>query len=120
MKTYKTLIVWQKSVDLVEYVYVLTRNFPDDEKFNLTSQVRRSAVSIPSNIAEGHGRNTNGDFSRFLKIAFASSSELETQLLIAFRLKMITQKEYDEVTDLLTYVRKMLSSLIKKTTDSKD
>lgn len=118
MKTYKELIVWQKSIDLVEEVYRATRNFPEDEKFNLVSQIRRSAISIPSNIAEGQGRKSNSEFAYFLRIAFASSSELETQLLIAFRLKMISKKEYDMVTDLLTYVRKMLSSLISKTTNN--
>lgn len=117
MKTYSELVVWQKSIDLVELVYRITRKFPDDEKFNLTSQIRRSAVSIPSNIAEGHGRKTNGEFSHFLKVAFGSSSELGTQLLISLRLKMLTQKEYDEVSELLTYVRKMLNSLIAKTSN---
>ena len=118
MKTYKTLVVWQKSIDLVERVYEITRTFPEDERFNLTSQLRRCAVSIPSNIAEGHGRKSNGEFSHFLKIAFGSSSELETQLLIAHRLKMVAKEEYDEVSESLTYVRKMLSSLISKTTKS--
>lgn len=116
METYQKLIVWQKSIDLVEAVYLVSRNFHEDEKFNLTSQIRRSAVSIPSNIAEGHGRKSNGEFSRFLKIAFGSSSELETQILIAYRLKMLSEKEYDELTGLLTYIRKMFSSLITKTT----
>ena len=118
MKTYKTLVVWQKSIDLVEVVYRISKSFPDDEKFNLTSQSRRCAVSIPSNIAEGHGRKSNGDFSRFLKIAFGSSSELETQILIAHRLEILSKKEYDEISELLTYVRKMLSSLITKTVEN--
>lgn len=115
MKSYKTLIVWQKSVDLVEGVYRITRDFPDDEKFNLTSQIRRSAVSIPSNIAEGHGRKSDGDFGHFLKIAFGSSSELETQLLIAKRLELLPEKEYDALAESLTTVRKMLNSLIART-----
>lgn len=113
---YKDLLVWQKSIELVENVYAITKSFPDDERFNLTSQIRRSTVSIPSNIAEGHGRKSNGEFTHFLKIAFGSSSELETQLIIAYRLKILSKKEYDESTELLTYVRKMLSSLISKTT----
>ena len=113
------MVVWQKGIDLVELVYKVTQKFPEDEKFNLVSQIRRSAVSIPSNIAEGHGRKSNGEFSHFLKISFGSSSELETQSLIAYRLKMVTKKEYDDISELLTYVRKMLNSLITKTTTKK-
>lgn len=96
-------------------VYRITRTFPDAERYNLSSQIRRSAVSIPSNIAEGHGRKTDRDFAQFLRVAFGSSSELETQLLIALRLKLLSKTEYDEVIELLTHVRKMLSSLIAKT-----
>lgn len=114
MSGYRELIVWQKSIDLVENVYKMTRKFPDDEKFNLVSQIRRSAVSIPSNIAEGQGRKTDGEFGYFLRIAFGSSSELETQLLISLRLKFITKEEYDAVSSLLTEIRKMLNTLILK------
>lgn len=113
--TYKTLIVWQKSMDLVEFIYRTTRTFPDDEKFNLVSQMRRCGVSIPSNIAEGHGRKTNGEFVHFMNIAFGSTSELETQLEIAYRLKMINDNDYLFATDQLTFIRKMLNSLIKST-----
>jgi four helix bundle protein len=120
MKTYKTLIVWQKSVDLVEVVYVLTRKFPEDERFNLVSQLRRCAVSIPSNIAEGHGRKSDGEFIHFLKIAFGSSSELETQLLISHRLKMLSKEEYDKVSESLIHIRKMLNKLISTMTDTKN
>ena len=84
MSEFTKLIAWQRSIDLVEVIYRITKKFPDDEKFNLVSQIRRSAVSIPSNIAEGHGRKTNGEFAHFLRIAYGSSSELETQLIISF------------------------------------
>ena len=114
MKTYKSLLVWQKSIDLVEVVYRTTQNFPDSEKFGLLSQMRRCAVSIPSNIAEGHDRRSNKEFAYFLKVSFASSSELETQLIIALRLKLITKKQYDELTEQITYIRKMLSSLLSR------
>lgn len=112
MSTHTDLVVWQKSIDLVELVYRLTKDFPDEEKFGLISQMRRSAVSIPSNIAEGHGRKGNGDFAHFLKIAFGSSSELETQLHIAFRLDYLNKKDYDETVAFLADVRKMLNGLI--------
>ena len=83
MHNYKELKVWQKSMDLTVKVYQLTSMFPDSEKYNLTSQARRSSVSIPSNIAEGAGRHTKADFSRFLDIAYGSSSELDTQLILS-------------------------------------
>jgi len=112
METYTKLLVWEKSVDLVEYIYKFTNFFPDDEKFGLVSQIRRCAISIPSNIAEGHGRKSDVDFARFLRIAYGSSSELETQLLISYRLKLLPQKEYDEVVVRLTEIWKMLNKFI--------
>ena len=111
--TYQTLTVWQVSIDLVEQIYVVTRSFPEDEKFNVVSQMRRCAVSIPSNIAEGHGRKSGGDFIRFLRVSFGSTSELETQLHISKRLQLIDQNEFDECDARLTAVRKMLNKLIK-------
>lgn len=83
MITYKDLIVWQKSIDLVYEVYALTRKFPKDELYGLTSQMRRAAVSIPSNITEGYRRQAIGEYHQFLYIANASASELETQLIIS-------------------------------------
>ena len=118
-ESYKKLLVWEKSIDLVECIYRYTHSFPEGEKFGLTSQLRRSAVSIPSNIAEGHGRKSDADFARFLRIAYGSSSELETQLLISFRLKLLPQKEYDEVIMKLTEIRKMLNKFISNL-NSKD
>ena len=82
MKRYRDLIVWQKGVDMVVGIYDVTRLLPDEEKWGLVSQMRRCAISIPSNIAEGYGRGATRDYSRFLKIAAGSCNELETQLEI--------------------------------------
>ncbi|HWB00364.1 MAG TPA: four helix bundle protein [Pirellulales bacterium] len=83
---YRDLIVWQKAIDLVEAIYDATRGFPTEERYGLSSQLRRAAVSIPSNIAEGQGRASSRDFARFLEIALGSLAEVETQLVIAGRL----------------------------------
>ena len=110
IKTHKDLDVWKKSMDLVEEIYRLTKSFPDSEKYGLTNQIRRCAVSISSNIAEGAARNTDKEFVQFCYIALGSLSELETQLLIAERLK------YSQNIDILENVveiRRMLLGLIK-------
>ena len=114
MQTYRDLQVWGKSIDLVELTYRITQKLPDSEKFNLTSQMRRSAVSISSNIAEGHDRRANKEFIRFLHIALGSSSELETQIEIAYRLQFFEKTDYDKLTSLILEVRKMISTLITK------
>lgn len=93
VRSYKDLIVWQKAMDLVELVYHLTKLFPKDEQYGLSNQLRRAAVSIPSNIAEGQARNSTAEFRNFLSIARGSLAELETQLLIAERLNYIEQKK---------------------------
>jgi four helix bundle protein len=103
---HKNLDVWKKSMDLVEVTYKLTQQFPDSEKFGLTSQMRRSAVSIPSNIAEGAARKGDKELIQFLYIALGSISELETQYLIAVRLKFTNKDEVIE--GLLLNVKKML------------
>ena len=110
MKTHKDLIVWNKSMDLVITTYKLTSNFPSEEKFGLTSQMRRASVSIPSNIAEGAARNSTKEYIRFLYIALGSLSELETQFLITIRLNYLS----DFLDDKIIEIRKMLLSLIKK------
>lgn len=92
VKSYQDLIAWQKAMDLVEAVYHLSARFPSDERFGLTAQVRRAAVSIPSNIAEGQARSPR-DFARFLDIAQGSLAETETQLLIGSRLKFVTVED---------------------------
>ena len=112
METHQKLEVWQKAMKLVPDIYVLTRSFPDEEKFGLTNQIRRCAVSIPSNIAEGHARKSEGDFIRFLRIAYGSSAELETQLTLARELEFISQQDFDTLMDSLTGVRMMLNKLM--------
>lgn len=112
MKTHQELIVWQKSIGLVKSVYEVTSSFPDTEKFGLTNQMRRCAVSIPSNIAEGNARKGDQEFKQFLKIAYGSSAELETQLLIAKELKFISQDDFGKVQVPLVEIRKMLNTLI--------
>ena len=107
MHKYKELKLWQKSIDLVTVVYSLTRNFPQTEKFGLVSQINRSAVSIPSNIAEGAGRNSDKEFVQFLAFAHASSYELETQLIISNNLKYISLGELNDLLDQLTELQKM-------------
>jgi len=108
------LIVWQKSMKIVTLTYKLVKQFPDDEKFGLTSQIRRSAVSIPSNIAESYGRNYTKDYSRFLQIARGSLYEMQTQLKIGVNLDFISENQVKVITDLSIEVEKMLNSLINK------
>jgi four helix bundle protein len=114
IKTYRDFIVWQKSMDLVEYTYRLTKSFPKDELFGLTGQVRRASVSVPSNIAEGFGRNSDGDFYRFLTISTGSLFEIQTQMEIALRLNYIQQAEFDVFFSDTREIERMLSSLMKK------
>ncbi|MEH0158187.1 four helix bundle protein [Limibacter armeniacum] len=106
---FKNLLVWQKSMDLVTEVYQLTRNFPESERYNLVSQINRSAVSVPSNIAEGSGRNTNKDFARFLGNALGSLYELETQLILAERLKFISQEDSTILMPKVNEIQRMLN-----------
>ncbi len=112
MHTYRDLIVWQKSIDLVLAVYQLTERFPREEIYGLTSQIRRSVVSIPSNIAEGKLRGSPKELRQFLFIAFGSGGELETQLTIAKRIPKTERLNYTAVDTLLNEVMKMLNSLI--------
>ena len=112
IKSFKELIVWQKAVELAKEVYARTSEFPPRELFGLQSQMCRSAVSIPSNIAEGHRRNTKKDFLYFLRIADGSAAELETQILIAESAHK--RINYDKSKELLLEVQKMLSTVIKK------
>ena len=92
VKSYQELIAWQKAMDLVEDVYRASKSFPKEETYALTSQIRRAAVSVPLNIAEGQGRRTTSDFLRHLSIAYGSLCEVETQILIAVRLRYLTEK----------------------------
>jgi four helix bundle protein len=111
MHNYKELKLWQKSIDLVTHIYGVTRDFPSNERFGLVSQINRSAVSIPSNIAEGAGRNTDKKFVKFLAIAHASSFELETQLIISKNLDYISPEKLMELSGLIAELQKMNFSI---------
>ena len=112
--SYKDLIVWQKSIKLVAATYELTENFPKEERYGLSSQMRRAAVSIPSNIAEGRGRGTRKDYINFLRIAFGSASELESQIITVKILPFGKNLDYNLIEKLLNEVIKMLYSMIIK------
>jgi four helix bundle protein len=112
-KHYRELITWQKAMDLVTVVYQSTKKYPKDEIFGLTSQTRRAAVSLPSNIAEGQGRRTTKDFLRFLAVALGSLCEVETQLLIGQRLGYLDEKSADDVLTLAAEVGRLLNGLMK-------
>ncbi|OGY36955.1 MAG: hypothetical protein A3E36_01145 [Candidatus Andersenbacteria bacterium RIFCSPHIGHO2_12_FULL_45_11b] len=112
--SYRDLIVWQKAIDLVTQLYKITNKFPREEIYGLTSQMRRSAVSIPSNIAEGRNRGTKKDYVQFLRIAYGSGAELETQITICKRLKLIITAECIEIDSLLDEVMRMLNAMIRK------
>jgi len=112
IKSYKDLIVWQKGIELIREIYNLTGNFPDEEKFSLTSQMRRSAISIPSNIAEGRARTSRKEFVQFLRIANGSAWELETQLIVAQ--KIYRDIDCSKAEKILIEIQKMLSTMIKK------
>lgn len=114
IESYENLIVWQKAMDVVTLVYGVTKKFPKEEIYGLTSQMRRCAVSIPSNIAEGSRRSSRKDFRNFLLIAFGSGAELETQLKIAIRLSYGTPEDYTQCMTLLNEVMRMLNTLISK------
>jgi four helix bundle protein len=114
VKSYRDLIVWKKSVELVEDVYILTNGFSSSEKFGLTSQMRRSAVSIPSNIAEGWGRKRTGNYVQFLGIASGSLAELATQLEISFRLGYCGLERRNVLENKMNELSKMLFVLIRK------
>jgi four helix bundle protein len=116
-KPHKKLKVWQLAMDIVMDVYKLTESFPSEEKFGLTSQMRRCAVSIPSNISEGAARNTQKEFVNFLHIAQGSLSELDTQLEITQRLKLTNQESWTTMNTKLLEEDKMLSGLIHSIKD---
>ncbi|MBI5622079.1 four helix bundle protein [Candidatus Falkowbacteria bacterium] len=113
-KGYQDLIVWQKGFALVVAVYTLTNQLPKNEMFGLVSQLRRSAVSIPSNIAEGYGRKSDAEFNRFLLIAKGSLFELETQLLLVKKLNLIPNYNTAELDQLLIETSKLIYAFLKK------
>lgn len=112
MNSYKELKVYSLSIDFVLELYKVAETFPTDEKFGLVSQLKRAAVSIPSNIAEGAQRQTKAEFVKFLFFAFGSCAEVETQLLLASKLNMISTDVHQELTEKLTIISKMIRKLI--------
>ena len=115
IKTFRDLKVWQKSMDVVKEIYKISANFPGDEKYVLTPQLRRAAISVPSNIAEGYGRNATKDYKRFLQISMGSIYELQTQVEIAFEVNYFNDKEkYIHLQEKLNELTRMLHSLINK------
>ncbi len=111
IRNYRDLVAWQRAMDLAEQVYTATRQFPAEERYVLVAQMRRSAVSVPSNIAEGQGLRSDGGFSRHLSIARGSLCELETQLLLSVRLGYIDQADSEQLTELASEVGKLIAGL---------
>jgi four helix bundle protein len=117
---YKDLLVWQKGIKLVKEIYRATRDFPPDEKWGLVAQMRRAAISIPSNIAEGQARRTTKEFIQFISIAEGSVAEVDTQLIIAYELGYCDRATTDPISCMLEELRKMLNSLRRKLTEKND
>ena len=111
MHEYKKLEVWKEAVDLAEKIIKMSQQFPTEARYGLTSQINRSAISIASNIAEGAGRNTTGEFKNFLGIANGSSYELDTQILIGYRIGYLTKEQFDILSDKTDKVQKMIYKL---------
>ena len=114
VRNYRDLIIWQKSMKLVTEIYGYTKTFPQEEMYGLTSQLRRSTVSIPANIAEGHGRNTTKDYIRFLYIANGSLFEVQTLLDIAQRLHYLSKEQFLKLFEMSREIERMMGSLIRK------
>lgn len=112
IKTFRDLLIWQKGMQLVKAIYKLTRSFPKSEDYNLSSQMKRASISIPSNIAEGFGRSTKKDFQRFLYIALGSIFELQTQIIISYEQDYIDQQQYDSINELTRELERMLCSFM--------
>ena len=111
---YKDLVVWQKGMALAKLIYTVTAKFPAEEKFGLVSQMRRAAVSIPSNIAEGQARHTTGEFIQFISHAEGSVAELNTQLILAVELKFCSSESSIPASELMEDLRRMLNGLRRK------
>ena len=114
MKNFRDLQVWQKAHELALDVYRTSAGFSQDERYGLTSQIRRAALSIGANLAEGCGRGSDSDFARFVQIAMGSASEMEYLLLLARDLEELSEMEWDDLNERLSEVKRMLSALIKK------
>ena len=113
ISSYKDLIVWQKSIELVTTIYSLTKNFPSEEKFGIVNQLNRAVVSIPSNIAEGWGRESSKNYLQFLRISRGSLMEVETLILISKNLNYINEENFKTISDKIEEVGKILQGLIK-------
>ncbi|MEW6574283.1 MAG: four helix bundle protein [Bacillota bacterium] len=113
VKSYRDLIVWQKSIDLVQKIYQFTQRFPKEEIYGLTSQIRRAAVSIPANIAEGQSRNSTGEFKQFLGMAKGSLAELETLLILSEKLTFLERINAEELLNNCEEINKLLNGLLK-------
>jgi four helix bundle protein len=114
VKDYKDLKVWQKGIEVVDKIYSVTHSFPKDELYGLVSQMRRAAVSIPSNVAEGFVRQHAKEYKQFLYVSLGSCAELDTQLVIADRRKYINGNMFEELTEEINHETRMLVSLINK------
>ncbi len=112
--TFRKLLIWQKSMTLVTEIYKEVKNFPSEELYALTSQIKRSATSIPSNIAEGYGRNSVKDYLRFLNMALSSLFELQTQIEIAYNLKFLKEDNFKTLYENTREIERMLTSFINK------
>ena len=117
---YRGLLVWQRGVDLTEAIYALTELMPSSERYGLASQIQRSAVSIPSNIAEGHARSHTGDYLKHLSYARGSLAEVETQIIVAVRVKRVTREDAMKSWELAQEVGRMLTGLIKSVADGRN
>ena len=116
MNKYEDLKIWKKAMDLVEAVYLLMKQLPEEEKFGLISQIKRSSVSIPSNIAEGAGRNSKKEFVHFLSVSNGSTTELETQLILVYRLNFADRNKIEPLLDKCAEIKKMNYALQKSIT----
>ena len=113
VRNYRDLVVWQKGIELTIDIYKLTSNFPESEKYGLTNQLRRAAVSIPSNIAEGHARKSDKEFGRFLRIALGSCAEIDTQIIISKELEYLPEDIGTGLSARVVEIQKMIYGLIK-------
>ncbi len=114
IENFKDLRIWQESIELVEEIYRISKEFPKEELYGIVNQIRRSAVSLPSNIAEGFVRYHNKEFKQFLFIALASSAEVEAQLIVSNKLKYITKRKLDELSNRIDKLNRMIMALIKR------
>jgi four helix bundle protein len=114
IRTFEDLLIWQKSIALAKMIYRISKEFPSDAKFALGDQMRRASISVPSNIAEGYGRRTSGDYRKFLHISLGSLYEIQTQLKIANELKILSEESFKEANQLAREIDRMIYAITKK------